>query len=244
MAELALNNSLISEYLNFKFQNNYNANKTRKLLKYIQTFSIRNDHPLVTDPSMQMQLNNDPLIDIIQSCSDDDLVKNSSLKLMLVDSYVNTSYTVVNIQNSYEKIKLRFGGTYTGSLDKNNAQKHIKALLSDASYIIIYDSYINADNNQWAENKSIIQSIVPQVDINLKIESGSVRNHKPALTNDEKLELNSICSLWNIQSNQYNDNSFHDRYIESDKVKILLSGGIYNISTNSNKDFTYVVEIK
>jgi hypothetical protein len=244
LADLALNDSLIDEYIKYKFQDNFDINKVRKLLKYIQPFDMRDNHRLLADPSMPMQLNNDPLISIVPVCSDEDLVQNTSLKLMLVDNRTSPSYTALNIDDQSEKIKLRFGGIYSGSLDKNKAQKHIKALLSDGNYIKISDSYIDGNPSQWNENKAILGNLIPHNVLNITIESGSVRNRQPSLAGDKKAELITLCGQWSINARQYNDNVLHDRYIETDKVKILLSSGLYNLSSSSNKDFTYVVELQ
>lgn len=244
MGNLALNDSLIDEYIKYKFQSNFDLNKIRRLLKFIQPFDIRSDHPSLQDPAMPIQLNNDPLINIIPPCGNEELVQNSLLKLMLIDNTSSYSFVTLNIMSDYEKIKLRFGGMYPNNLDKNKAQLHIKALLSDARWIKISDSYIDNDASQWNENKNLLMDIVPYKTLDLTIESGSVRNSKNPLDGTKKEELKSICRDWNVIGGQYNDNSFHDRYIETDKLKILLSSGLYNLSSGSNKDFTYIVEIK
>jgi len=244
LVDLALNDSLIDEYIRYKFQDSFDNEKVRKLLKYIQPFSIRESHKLLTDPSMPMQLNNDPLINIIEDCSDEEMVQNTSLKLMLVDGKIYPSYTSLNIIDKDEKIKLRFAGIYSNGLDKNKAQKHIKALLSDANYIKVSDSYIDRGSSQWNQNKTTLENIIPYKEMDITIESGSIRNNQPSLSNEKKTDLKNLCSQWNIYARQYNDNILHDRYIETDKVKILLSSGLYNLSSSSNKDFTYVVEIK
>lgn len=242
MADLALNNTLIDEYLKYKFQHNYSPQTIRKLFKYIQPFSIRED--FLDDPSMIMQMESDPLIEIVNNCNDEELVQDSVLKFMLVDSTSSVNYRILNIHDSYEKLKPKYVGTYLNCTGKDKAQEHIKALLSDAKWIRIIDSYIDASPSQWNENKNLLEEIIPFIKFDLKIESGSVRDKRQPISKDKKKELNTICSDWNIGAIQYNDNNKHDRYIETDKIKVLLSGGLYNLSTSSNKDFTYVVEIK
>lgn len=244
MAELALNNSLIDEYIGYKFQDSYDNTKVRRLLKYIQSFDIRVDHSdFFSDPSTAGKFV-DPLANIIPPCDDEDLVQNTSLKLMLVDNSTHQTYVALNIHNQYEKLGLRFGGTYPNQIDKSKAKHHIKALLSDGNYIKVSDSYIDGNVPQWNENKSILEEIIPHKIIRITIESGSARNHQPPLSGGKQAELRTLCVQWTIGGRQYNDNILHDRYIETDKVKILLSSGLYNLSSSSNKDFTYVVEIK
>ena len=244
MGDLALSNSLINEYIKYKFQDSFDNNKIRKLLKFIQPFDISSNHPILQDPAMPMQLNNDPLINIIPSCDDEELVQNSLLKLMLIDNTSSYSFVTLNIMSDYEKIKLRFGGMYPDNRDKNKAQLHIKALLSDAQWIKVSDSYIDKNASQWNENKNLLNDIVPHKTLDLTIESGSSINRRNPISQTKKQELKSLCNDWTIQGSQYNDNSFHDRYIETDKLKILLSSGLYHLSSSSNKDFTYIVEIK
>ncbi len=242
MADLALCDSLISEYIKYKFQDDFDTDKVRRLLKFIQTFDIRENHTILQDPAMPMQLNNDPLINIIPQCSDEELVHNSLLKLMLIDIANTHTFVTLNIMNNYEKLKLRFGGMYPNHLDKNKAQQHIKALLSDAEWVKVSDSYIDNNTSQWNENKNLLNDIVPHKTLDLTIESGSIINRRNPLSQSKKEELKSLCNNWTIQGRQYNDNSFHDRYIETNELKILLSSGLYHLS--SDKDFTYVVEIK
>ena len=242
MADLALSESLINEYLKYVFDDNFARGKVRKLLKYIQPFFIKEDY--FSDPSILGQLETDPLIEIIDNCSDEELVTKTTLKLMLVDQFYSRSFITLNIMDDFEKLKPKYGATYINQMGKDTAQKHIKALLYDANWVKISDSYINHNSSQWSENKNIIKYIVAHNQIDLTIESGSSRNRRATISQAEKNELKTICSDWNIKAQQFDDNSFHDRYIETDKLKILLSSGLYNLSTTSNKDFTYVIEIK
>lgn len=245
MAELALNDSLIGEYIKYRFQDNFDVNKVRKLLKYIQPFAAKiSSHSLFSDPSFSPQLSSDPLINIVPDCSDADLVQNSSLKLMLTDSHTATmtGFISLNIMGLTQKLSVRYSGVYNGRLDKNIAQLHIKALLSDASWVKITDGYIVA-NGSWGQNKTIVQDIVPHNSLDLTIVGAAKDNRRMQINQTEKDELSAICVDWRIRANTLG-NDVHDRYIETNKVKILLSSGLYNLSASSNKDFTYVVEIK
>jgi len=242
VADLALNDSLIDEYLKYKFQEDYNPDTIKKLFKYIQTFPIREE--FFDDPSMAMQMESDPLIEIVNNCSDEELVQDTILKLMLVHSASFVTYRTLNINDNFEKLEPKYVGTYLNSIGKDKAQEHIKALLSDANWIKVIDSYIDVNPSQWNENKNILEKIIPFQRFDLKIESGSIRERRQPISGDKQNELRVICNDWQIRAIQYNDNTKHDRYIETDKLKILLSGGLYNLSSASNKDFTYVVEIK
>jgi len=243
MADLVLCDLLIDEYLKYKFDNNFDKEKTRKLLKLIQPFYLKDNHPIMKDPSMPMLLSSDPLIEIIDIVDNEELVKRSNLKLMVADNYTRESFTTLNINERNTKLGVRFGGIYPNRIDKDKAIKHIKDLLLDGDYVKVSDSYIDF-NSSWSENKRILEEIIPKKNMDLIIESGSMRNRRPSLGGDKKNELNTICSDWNIRASQYNDNIQHDRYIETNKVKILLSSGLYNLSSSSNKDFAYIIDLK
>jgi len=243
MADLALNSSLIDEYVNYTFNEPFDTNKMRKLLKYISSFYIKINHPLLLDPAIPMQLGNDPLIEIIDSSDDEEVVQNSILKLMLIDKAITPtpSFTTVNIVGVLpEKLQPKYGATYPNATDKIKAQKHIKTLLSNAQWIKITDSYIA--NNQWNDNKTLLASLVSHTAIQLTLVGGNGKNI-PKISPIQESELKSICADWKIQTQPVGTN-IHDRYIETDKVKILLSSGLYHLSTTSDTDFTYIIEIK
>jgi hypothetical protein len=255
MADLVLNENLVNEYLSYKFSTSFNQDTTRKLLKYIHTFPLKSDHPLMQDPSLIGQLDGgDPLIEISDVLDDVLLVQNSRLKLMLIDKIIVPMpiFTTLNILNNSEKLKPKYGATYPNANEKNKALSHIRALLSDAIWINVIDSYIADDSSQWNTNKLILSNIIPKKVTKLTITSGSqYRNNrgdiitkKNKINSDEQEELKTICGDWIIISQQLNADITHDRYIETDKLKILLSSGLYNLSESSSKDFTYIIEIK
>lgn len=243
MPDLALNNSLIEEYLNYKFEGTSNQTKIRKLFKYIKSFSIRTTHSnFFSDPATARQFI-DPVASIIDSCSDEDLVQSTVLKLMLVDTLTSTNYRALNIMGINEKLKLNYGATYPNSTNKDNAQEHIKALLSDAAYVIITDGYI-ATSRKWDDNKNLIADIVPNINIKLTLVGADKDTKVKVISQSKKDELKeALPNLRDIKATQLNQN-IHDRYIETDKLKILLSSGLEHLSSSSNKDFTYIVEIK
>lgn len=252
MADLALSKTLIEEYIKYKFNQSHNSNKIRKLFKYIQSFSIRTTHSdFFSDPATAGQFI-DPIVEIIGDCTDNDLVQKSRLKLMLIDRpLTTTSFATVNIDSIRpEELKLKYSGTYPNSSNKDKASEHIKALLSDANWVTITDRYINS-SNEWSINKTLISNLVPHNILNLNIVSGSQTNsggrqvvHELKLSAAQQQELKNICTNWNVTALQLNTDSIHDRYIETNKVKILLSSGLYHLDINSNKDFTYIIELK
>lgn len=247
MADLVLQDSLVDEYFKYKFNDDFNKSKTQKLLKYIHTFPLKRNHPLMQDPSLIGQWDgSDPLIEISDELDDIVLVESSRLKLMLIDrvSATTSLFTTINILNTNEKLQLKYGATYPNLTDKDKAQAHIKALLSDASWIKITDGYIAA-RSSWNTNKSLIQTLLPRSSINVTIVGADVEQRKMSLDGTQKNEIEAICPNWNnVSCLAFNTSNMHDRYIETNKVKILLSSGLYHLSTSSAKDFTYIIELK
>ena len=242
MWSVVLSDSLVNEYLDFRFNKQFNREKVGKLLKYILSFPLKSSHPLMQDPSFAPQIHGiDPLIEVSSENDDSTLVQMSALKLMLVDTHTNTSFLTLNIMGLNEKLGPEYTARYQASSEKIKAQMHIKALLSDAQWIKITDSYIEA-NGQWNINKQILADIVPQRAIRLTIVSGSTREGRASLSSTGKQELKNICNDWEISSERYNDNILHDRHIETDKIKIMLSSGIYNLQ--GQKELTYITTLK
>ena len=238
MSNLCLNDTLVSEYLRYISNNNFDKNLLKKLLKYIQPFLVStNQHKIFLDPAFSMQINNDPLLKIIGDCTEEDLVNATALKLQLIEKNPSKSFVELNINpllaNS-EKLDMSLGATFENSNGKDKANKHIKSLLSDAKWVKITDNYIQFDDNQWNENINTLRNILPLRKIDIAIISSIF---------SKKIDLEVICTDWNIKTQNIPQN-IHDRYIETDKVKILLSSGLYHLSTNSQKDFTYMVKIK
>nr|MDA3907681.1 hypothetical protein [Sulfurimonas sp.] len=84
----------------------------------------------------------------------------------------------------------------------------------------------------------------PLRQLNLKIIGADKDDRRNILNEAEKQELIQLSSNnWSLQVGTLTSN-MHDRYIETDKVKILLSSGLEHLSSSSNKDFTYIVDIK
>ena len=139
MSNLCLNDNLVSEYLKYISNSNFDKNLLKKLLKYIQPFLVsKNQHKIFLDPAFPMQINNDPLLKIIADCSEDDLVKATSLKIQLIENNPSKSFVELSINpllaNS-EKLDMTLGATFENSTGKDKANKHIKDLLSDAKWI-------------------------------------------------------------------------------------------------------------
>jgi hypothetical protein len=234
---LALNKNLLEEFFRiFIKKEQFQVNKKIvNLIKYIQ-LPVRistHQYPKINNPQLAKQYGS--FFRPTKKDNDEELVKSTVLKLMLVDNNIKkTNFVTVNVIS--DEIDVRYSATYKSGQKRDKAIKHIKDLLQDATYIEIIDRYFTAINN-WEDNITIIREILPLNEINLKI----VAN--PQISGAQKNELKQICNKWKIKGGKYNPKRQHDRYIITDNLKILLSSGIYNLSEN-NKDFTYIILLK
>lgn len=206
--------------------------KILKFFKFIQLPIAISKHKFNNNQLLKQQ---GSIFKIYDKNNDEELVKSTKLKLMLTDENINSDFVTVNILN--DEIDVRFSATYGSGQNKNKAKKHIKALLSDAEIIKIYDKYlsiINRNFDVWKEiNLNILKYVLPRKNINIEIFCGDNWD------NSRKQDLTNIYDNWYITKRSWNAN-LHDRYIETDKVKILLSSGLSNLD-NRGKDFSYMV---
>ena len=236
---LALDDELLKEY--FAFMNNngndYDRNNIVKLFKYLQPFVILRSQKedLGIEDALMNTYCDDGFMTIINDCDEETLIKNTKLKVMLTSNKKN--YPYINILD--DEVDVSFTATYKGGENRDKAKKHIKALLSDANEINIYDRYlskVNHSNDSWILNKEILLDILPQKMMILNIYCEYNWNIS------RKNDLTSVYIDWTINKEDF-DRNIHDRYIETDKVTILLSSGIINLASTL-KDFTYIVKIK
>ena len=243
MSYLALSNELVRQYWEYRYGSSFDKEKIRKLFKYIHPFLVSenqlpinpSDRPVIVKQIM------DPLMKCIENISEEDLVKKTQLKLMLTDRNENKPFVTVNVMA--DEIKVNFTATYKANRSREKARKHIKALLEDASHIRIIDKYLVRDE-KWNKCKQILKQILPQKNIRITIlTTCGDRDSEKSIPGEKKGELERLYSEWQIKGGQFNDAQYHDRYIETDKVRIVLSSGIENLA-DDGKDLTYVVEIK
>lgn len=238
-----MSDELVAEYLNFRYGMEFNKNLVTKLLKFIQPALVYdNQHSLFQDPSALGQFASDPIIKLVSSSNTSNaaevLVNRTALKLQLVtkkDS--NLKFTQLNINaisDNFERLNMLLAGLHSSSQHKHEALDHIKDLIADANFVKVTDRYLCEDSN-WQQCKQVLQHILPKTQsIPLKIVTVKFNRHK---------ELTKIFADWKVSGEQIGQN-VHDRYIETNKLKIMLSSGIYHLSTDSSTDLTYVVKIK
>lgn len=244
MQALCLSDDLIEEYINFKHGSSFDTRLVTKLLKFIQPALVcTSQHPLFKDVSAVGQFTADPIINLTNLEAETSqltarkLVDKTILKIQLVAQKNNTAdFTQLNINalsDNFERLNMLLTGVHETNTHKQEALDHIKALISDADYVKITDFYIHKNNN-WEQSKSVLDEILPRKNVLVKIITDKFDKHA---------SLKQIHSGWNVKAAQINP-SVHDRYIETNKVKIMLSSGIFHLSKNSNTDLTYTVRIK
>jgi len=245
---IALNDSLVSEYINFTIFNRQpdDSEKIQYLFKYLQPFKChKNQCSLFKDPSLISQITDNPILKIINVNNDTDLVNSTQLKLMLVDENIDENFTIVNIFE--DEIDIRYSSTYKAGESRQKAIEHIKALISDARHINIIDFYLGS---HWSENKIVLEKVLPKKNISIFIDCQGENPSNNTLKQNYITELKDIYQEWSFKTNNYklNKNGYgfeniHDRYIITDKLEIILTSGFEYI-WNTKKDFTYIVKVK
>jgi hypothetical protein len=228
---IALNNSLLNEYINFTIFNKKptNIEKIQYLFKYLQPFKCNvNQYEIFNDPSLINKIVDNPIMKIVKFQTDIELVNSTKLKLMLVDEDIKESFTTVNIFQ--DEIDIRYSATYKSGKSREKAIEHIKTLISDATYINIIDRYLTSN---WNENLKLLKKILPQTKISIFVDSENFSNQS---------DLKNFCNNWTIKTNNLNFKTTHDRYIKTDKLEIILTSGFEYI-WNTTKDFTYLVKV-
>ena len=247
MSYLALSNELVRHYWEYRYGNSFDKEKIRKLFKYIHPFLVSenqlNQLPIHSSDIgiISKQIESDPLMSPVGKISEEDLVKMTRLKLMLTGRDENKPFVTVNIIS--DEIKTNFTATYKANHCRKKAREHIKALLEDAKHIRIVDKYLARDRC-WAKCKKIFEQIFPKKNIKITIlTTCGERNSEKSISGEKKRELQKLHSEWTVKGPPFNDSQYHDRYIETDKVRIILSSGVENLA-DDGKDLTYVVEVK
>ena len=244
MSYLALSNELVRHYWEYRYGNSFDKEKIRKLFKYIHPFLVSENQLPVHSSDIDIigkQIESDPLMSPVGKIFEEDLVRMTRLKLMLTDRDENKPFVTVNIIS--DEIKTNFTAIYKANHCRKKAREHIKALLEDAKHIRIVDKYLARDRC-WAKCKKIFEQIFPKKNIKITIlTTCGERNSEKSISGEKKRELQELHSEWTVKGPPFNDSQYHDRYIETDKVRIILSSGVENLA-DDGKDLTYVVEVK
>lgn len=238
MSNVVLSDKLVKCYLDFCNGTIHNSNLIEKLLMAIQPFLV-SKHILEENginQQMQGQISRRyPLIKIVTSDDIGELIRQSKLKLLLVDDDSEYSFPTLNVLNTKHR-----GFHYAISLNAHDNRteltNYLKELLKQASEVTIVDRYFAATRTQFDKNKSGLQQIIPtSATIHLKYDHDK---------NEDNVDVGSELQAlsYNVRNNENIGNTIHDRYIKTKMLKISLSSGFEYIS-NSSKELLILVEI-
>lgn len=246
---IAVNHTILKEYLKYqKNSNDFDRELILKFFHYYKPFvvSITQLIEIGYDKKTALTLYKNRAIfnalssRIVSANSESALISETKYKLMLTHNSDN--YPYLNIFN--DKVDKNYTATYEAGERRDKIKAHIKMLLADARYINIVDGYLY-DN--WDENLGFLKEILPNnrsIVLYCKFENRltphdkqkfkKLKEVRPRVKNYTRRDMNeSGIDIRNI----------HDRYIITDKIKIILSGGI-NYMVDTSKDFTYIVKEK
>ncbi len=235
---IALSDKLLLEFLSYNGLGSFDKQLISKLFKYLHPFKIGKYQLPLIDASIAKQLlpGND-FISTSSATTKDDLINDTLFKIMLTDD--TTTYPYIDIMN--DEIEINFNATYKSRIDRTKAQEHIKSLLKNSNKVSIYDKYFlkhwNSNSKLFKDssNNSILMN-----GVNLIIYVDFDATNDMAFQLAEQ-ELNVIAN--NSKIEKYNDSKMHDRYIETDKLRIILTSGLDYLE-NRRKDFTYIIKEK
>jgi hypothetical protein len=240
---IALSNKLLREFFNYKMGKKFDKKIILHLFKYLQPFSITKEQLKALNLDIAIQQNIISGGDIISPSNAKDekeLIASTIYQIMLTDD--KDSYPYINILK--DEVNTNYTASYTKGESRQKAKAHIKKLLQNARYINIVDSYLYEN---WRENFKLLKDILPlgkSIVIYAKFERYLSAKDKEKLRELKALKLR-IKNYTQKDSNEsgLDMRNIHDRYIITDKIVIVLSGGL-NYLVDTSKDFTYVVKEK
>jgi len=217
---------LLQEFIKFKHGESVNNDTVEKFLHYYkpEILPIREQLDILDDDLKSKLVSSGYVYgDLSETLS------KTIYKICL--SNTKNYFPYVNING--DEIENNLTGTFkTSSRDK--AIEHIKALLKNAKYIVIYDRYINDNFNNF---EKFIKQCVPKKQLTLECFG---------LKQEQKTQIKRLCDSYTAKDYPANNaspyqNGFHDRYILIDgKVEIILTSGI-DYLMNKENDFTYII---
>lgn len=217
---------LLQEFIKFKHGESINNDTIEKFLHYYK--------PKILPTKEQFSiLDNDLKSELVSSTHIyDDLSKALSKTIYKIClSNTKNDFPYVNING--DEIENNLTGTFKSS-SRDKAISHIKALLENANYIVIYDKFINSN---FISFENFIRQCIPKKQLTLECFG---------LNQDQKTTIKQIHNSYTVKDYSDNNispyqNGFHDRYILIDrKVEIILTSGI-DYLMNNKKDFTYII---
>lgn len=149
---------------------------------------------------------------------------NSTNRVIL--SRTRNDFPYVNIMNQ-SKLENNYSATFDMAEVRDFGKTHIKAILSHAKKILIYDNYLSDKSTL----ERLLKEILPQK--NLEIEY----NAMPAKLLES---LKKHCGMWTF-SERKDLRGYHDRYMIVDgEVEIIMTSGLDHLGETTT-DFTYIL---
>lgn len=227
--------NLLQEFIKFKHGKSVNNDTIEKFLHYYK--------PKILPTREQLDILSDDLKSKLVSSGYiygdlSETLSKTIYKICL--SNTKNDFPYVNING--DEIENNLTGTFKSS-PRDKAIAHIKALLENANYIVIYDKYMG---NNFKSFKDFIEQCIPKKRLTLE-ECFKLEQNK--LKQKRITEIKEICDSYTVKCHSTNNISayqdvFHDRYILIDQeVEIILTSGI-DYLMNNEKDFTYIVRKK
>ncbi len=217
---------LLQEFIKFKHGKSVNNDIIEKFLHYYK--------PKILPAREQLDILGDDLKSKLVSSGYiygdlSEALSKTIYKICL--SGIRNDFPYVNING--DEIENNLTGIFKSS-SRDKATAHIKALLENARYVVIYDKYMRDNFDSF---KNFIKQCIPKKRLTLECFG---------LEQEQKTEIKQICDSCAVKDYPANSaspyqNGFHDRYILIDrKVEIILTSGI-DYLMNEESDFTYII---
>lgn len=229
---VALCDSLQSEYCKYKHGEEFDRYRINRILRYSEGAIITNVDQLKRigrDDELKSQEKTLRSAGLKGQNDVAELASRTAYNIVLSDSC--NEYPYVNILDPEEPLQPVIGGCFFRNQPREKAVKHITALCSRASNILIYDPHLSSDDG-CKRNIQLLASLLPDRKIELV--------HHPGHLTDEAVR--NLCTLRpKLTLRQEQLPTHHDRYIVIEgKMEIILTSGFYYLASTA-KEITYIV---
>ena len=217
---------LLQEFIKFKHGESVNSDAIGKFLHYYKS------EILPTKEQFSI-LDNDLKSKLVSSGHIYDNLSKALSKTIYKICLSNTKKDFPYVNINGDEIENNLTGTFKSS-SRDKAIAHIKTLLENANYIVIYDKFISSNFNIF---EKFIKQCIPKKQLTLECFG---------LEQKQKTKIKQIHNDYTVKDYPANNtspyqNGFHDRYILVDgKVEIILTSGIDYLMNNED-DFTYII---
>lgn len=226
---LVLSDELYKEFYAFKHGQSHDTLVLEKLLHLYKPPLLTNVEQLrrvgIEDVSLLAGLASAGFVD--QSLSD--LCSKTFYKLILDNEH--SDYPFVDING--DSIRNNYIVTHKPGEKRTKIHSYLRALLAQASWVIIHDPYI-VDN--WVTTKLFFQELFPRKPLSIHC---TTKIPVPKIK-----EIKAICSQWKMPSQKKFTQQYrrmHDRYLIIDRqIEIILTSGIDYLFSDE-KECTIIV---